>query len=618
MINTTPENRSTITPLKLNGETVSSISDKTKLDYNTETQVMYFGNLHAAFKYNSIEEEFEERHAGEIKKEQWKAKPRKKETIIDQKIQTIANKHQTKDGLRFKNISVKNSVLDLKQFSDNYLNDIVFAHFHIGGEYEGENVADKKKREEVIAKLNTFSQYFDFSEKPLGYGLLKCYAPIELTIFRNGMFSLTFHLASNVVPQPENGRPAQINHAEYLAEIGRVDYLRENCEEECSNCEKRYDCEIRPGAFLRKIKGVFSNRIIDAILSLINSLNLETRTISGDKKVRVEKHVTFQYTPPNNEPDKEKKNSTKPQVAIEIFRPYVGTYHMAKKYVDMRTRDRVKVDDYYEFMQNFAIAAARTTPEFLTDFDDPDAYFKEGRPTRDIFYYRDDIVYLTQRGWACVRFLEESEIAEIGECAKLKDWVGVERKKYEKLRIYRLEVIENILIVIQVIQSGVILARNLQRELNNSGRKLMIDMLDYRNKNIFKRFYERIKNGDPLKKYIRFLHRLRIHSTSNDIYLNLPAFVKSLTARLAVQRLIRLTSFSETVENTRKSFENYNAFFVKFSQQTQQSSLSWVKVSLVAVIVLGTLQLFNINISCSDLVDLFTGLWHRIKCFLIG
>jgi len=529
-----------------------------EVNFNTETQITFFGNLNAAFKYDSIENEYY--HKLKNIKEFFTTK----ETISRDIHCDINNYNNQNLTMTFEYQCVKDTEINLLQYADNYLNDIIYGHFHC-------RLKSKKLKAYQRRNLN-----FALMDSPLKLTNIKSFAPIELTIFRNGLYCCMFHFGSIIKRDHENVDETGFSFEQYLDSINRVDYLREDENYTAKPFTVKADADlykdktVKPGNLIRITNRIFSVSIVHDILNLLNHLELDVRSISDEFNNDQITKSEFYYAKPK---PKGSKPIQKKGIETNIYRPFVGTYYIL---------DKANKYNYNEIpkMENFAIAAARTTPEFLSVFKKPDKYLFEGNPTRDIFSTRNDIVYISQRGWCCIQYLSKLELNDLME--------GTDKNR--KFKLYRLEVIDNVTNCAQIIVSGVIAARNLQRVLNNHGRTLMIEMMDYRNRSVF---YKLIKRRS-MSRYIKFLHRLRIHSTSNEIYLNLSAYVKSYTAKAAAKRLIKTTSFQETVNNTRESFNNYNAFFVQFNQQTQRKNLILVFVTLFFTIIIGILNLkFN-------------------------
>lgn len=481
-------------------------------------------------------------------------------------------------GINFEYQPIKNSIIDRKQFADNYLNDVIYAHFHCG---EGKrfkalfyrHLLSKIKKHMKTSKFEGKKNPFVLLDKALGdENDLSCFAPIEITIFRNGMFSVIFHLGSNVVDQPEK-KSREVSYENYLEYIKRPDYLIEDHDE--------YGNDITPGLLIEAVAREFALEIVPQIIDFLNHLQLKTRSWGESNKKYNILPREYIYIPSLFPEDSSlsietlselnrKYNYWEGEKRIYIFRPYLSTYHVVPPNSEPGHTNKMK---------RFAIAAARAIPEIYADEKfDTSRYLRHGQPVKQDYIPRNEIIYLSQRGWSVVRFKREPP-------------PEISNKAPGANRIFRTEIIETITIGIHIVVSASISARNLQREINNKGRSKMVAMLDFGEKSAFKRFLLCHEKYGIIRDFTRFLHRMRIHATSHDLFLNIPAYIKGNTARATIERLIEIVNLTTTVQKTKDTLTSYQAFLEKFNQQAQQSNLVMVAVSLIVMVVIGLVQI---------------------------
>jgi hypothetical protein len=251
-------------------------------------------------------------------------------------------------------------------------------------------------------------------------------------------------------------------------------------------------------------------------------------------------------------------------IEIDLHRPYVGTYHHSKKIKKNRNDGRKKLED----IQRFAIAAARTTPEYYDDFKYPGKYLSQSTPPRNIVYPFDDIIYFSRRGFSIIRFVDDD--------------IKIDSKSSTANLIFRTAVVETIIICIMITLVTGATAKKIEEVIDEIGRTFIEEMDK-----------EKLKTRNPSEKAIKLiqdfsdaLDHLRIFLSINEVMVNIKPNLKTNSAVFAVKRLEKYNQYTEMIESAKKSLESYTALMASINNFWQVINLRWLKISVCAAGIL--------------------------------
>lgn len=429
-------------------------------------------------------------------------------------------------------------------FSQNFLEKLVPIHMHAN--------LDELTIDNFLPVKNTKPQQrsFHFVNRPLGIQKkIESYSPIELSIFRNGSLVITIRLNNE----------EEITDEEYLEAIRNPEFTKSR-----NFNHVRY----KPGYLVD-----FACKVVDEIESqladCINELGLKVVSLKSEST------KTLKIIPRSDEKESEEDHD-KGFIyrSLDQSRPYIGTIIDFKNGNDIQIVDskndeaenqkdnetnieiEPQIDDDVstitdtstivktksqlviekERILDFAIAAARTTPGFLTDFDNAEAYLLEEIPKRNIYHPGPSIVFIARRGWVCFKMEERDEIS------------------------FQIGVTEIVLLVIQAILSSVRATRRFTCEVIEEGSQVDIEF------NTGKQGKYPVKaplSGITVEKihnFTSFLARARINAPFDDMTSLISAHINTHTGIAAVHRLKELTGLDDLSNKASQTLENYGKF----------------------------------------------------------
>lgn len=443
-------------------------------------------------------------------------------------------------------------------FSDNYPERLVVSHLHVNDD----NKAIKQIKKDTKSKLDELG--FDFAQKPIGVEKLSSYSWLECTLFYNGILSVVLRLQSK-----ENNDEAKddFSASKYLDYISRPEYVR--------NLKPDPPC----GALIEAAWNIFEKLEIQ-ICNLLNSLNLDavqlSNGISNKLKVITREQACCEISEGETKYWKTKKGKTKCwktknndkiiRHCLRRSRPYIGSFIKLGK--DEDVDDAVAKDKTEEErLMRLAVACARTTPEFLNNFRNPEKYLHDTPPMRNIYYPGKCIVFIARRGWVCIQ-----------------------REERNNQEAFLLGVIEVVLFIIQATLSSVRATRRYAQELIDESKKmnkLLHDLNESKKKNKFS-FMNFSTN--KIQKCAEFVARARLSSPANDISSLMESHINTHTGIAAAIRLNQLTFHDDLKNKVNDILKNYDNFL-------EQAKHNWLNKIVNSLGTGGIIAFFGVLVT---------------------
>lgn len=581
-------------------------SNKNKINskQNIETIFIYTGNLNVIFEHIDIEEQYIDK-ARKLKEE---LTPRDAAVKVREKILTIKDVCKKNDDESItpliKYISVDESIITKNYFSEGYLDKVIYAHFH---------VEDEAAVEELIPFYKNRKKGLPFSiaSTPFAYGKdnLKCYSPIEVTIFRNGTFSIIIRCGTRIVGLTDE-KGGLINKYEYLNSIQKPEYLittseiiyrlqngeehsdrkkfedflmreyssslkKDNIKPECfiDNCQQ-LNCTdsqcFTPKYFMNFVHTAVISGLMPKLTTFFNELRLygdpllsSNAPLNDKRYFEQNRNFIFPADPDNF---KEYKQNKQNYIEVNLHRPYIGTYTQIKKPLsDKKNTDWIR----------FAVAAAKTMPEYLDHKICPENHIKEQILKSNIFYPRDDFAHFSRRGFAIIKFIEDS-IAE----------------NDSKNLIFRTAVVETILVVIETTLAAGVAAKKFEEILDQVGH----NFIKKTNENISNasNSWRTLTKKDPLDvlNFSNQLNQLRRFLSINETIINIKPNLKTHSSVQVAIQIENFNHYNEVISSAKQSLESYTSLLSTSNQFWQASSVRLVKWSILAAVALAGINIF--------------------------
>jgi hypothetical protein len=165
---------------------------------NLETIFIFTGNLNVVFDKANIEE-------------QYGGKGKTADEKIRKKILDIKKVCDDDGSPLIEYRTVSESINTQNHFSDGYLDKIIYAHFHVKGILSAEKLLPLYKNRSKKLPVVLTKKPFETNEE------LESFSPIEITIFRNGAFSIILRGEVNI------GKT--LDKVKYLKTIQKLEYI---------------------------------------------------------------------------------------------------------------------------------------------------------------------------------------------------------------------------------------------------------------------------------------------------------------------------------------------------------------------------------------------------------
>jgi hypothetical protein len=256
--------------------------------------------------------------------------------------------------------------------------------------------------------------------------------------------------------------------------------------------------------------------------------------------------------------------------------------------VDIASERPAASDDH---VSRFAIACGRTTPEFITNFVQPQEYLREGDPPRNIYHPGISIVFIGRRGWCCVN-----------------------RENAIDLRFYQ-GIVETALFVLQTQIAAVRAMRRFQREVISQGQVVGFHVYHGLGRSrtswnlpsqIGRYFNFRLKRD--ISGFAKFLANARLNSPIDDLGILLKSHLTTHTSIRAFDRIAVLTDYHQLMSQTRATLTSF-AEALRDTEQYYRDSDQMVRYWLVLIALAGLL----VNIVLGKMPTGLMGWYHLIR-----
>ncbi len=412
-------------------------------------------------------------------------------------------------------------------FREKYLENIIVDKFNLNP-----SIIFREIGAEITGTTNATDYKFSFEKLPADKEELDYSEGIECYLLKNGYFVLRVNLL-NTQNIPAFNVLQLIRHPELLS----LD-----------------SCDGRTGDLAYKLE-----KYIDIIQEKIVELARENYT--NLVKIRVK---AFSKNSDKTLRVKDKILKREDEKTIHRSRPYIGTSFSLKKL------NKSELETVLPSVKSFVVAAARTTPAFLTQFDCPGEYLN--RSNRNVYAPGKSIIYMARRGWSVFNHGDHYPLS------------------------FKLGTIECAYMVIISINSTSRLWSLFMRDINEHGSpifeelnktvKIMVARSWWQ---IWMPFYEVFNFHSKISKATSFLASARIIVPEENYSKLLEAHIMSHTARAAITRCEKLTSYLTLEQSGVKKlslFSNYlNVASTYFRSKTAQYARIGIIISLISLIM---------------------------------
>lgn len=487
--------------------------------------------------------------------------------FYDLKVKVLPVKKEQTDRFEtspFSHREVADSELSTFYFSDSFLSRWIRLHFH-----------GKPDRFDIESLLSNSG--YKLAAPPQGG--LTSYAAIECTLFENGILAVTLRVQNL----------AAVNDSDYLDSIARPEYLFSSKKQHSGKLISVVDKVLRKiepeiaftlntlhlqvihieGGAARPLRimsdleeppGRFQStnfRVGERIPTdnaeysqwqkrLSDALNREPQPIKpGETLDPMSRESLWQKGSKREKREWAQADDAPVLHFLKRSRPFVGTvvdfmgcdsaFEDAPEVNDWRTRvvrengdqKLIKPEVY-----RLAIAAARTTPQFLQSFSNLEQYWTE-TPRRDIYYPGPSIVFIGRRGWTCIK---------------------LERRSDELA--FHLGVVETVLFLLQATIASFRATRSFIEKIKDIGDEVGISL----NKKLAMGDFEKDEQlPRDIHRFTAFLARARLHAPVDDMSVLLRSYLMTHTGIAAVRRIRELLRYDEQMEHARHTLVSYAA-----------------------------------------------------------
>lgn len=372
------------------------------------------------------------------------------------------------------------------------------------------------------------------ANKNLGFSFL------EFTLFKNGILAVILRLTNKT----------DLTDSDYVNLITKSKQIK---------MTEDLTCPITKSDSMMILAGKIMKAIEDPLVDYLNQLEIEgISSITGE-----EKKITFHCTNFNKAEGRyetniisflekeEKLNSFNfYNDGKDVFHtcfitttPYIGTViDLSKRDCSLFSENKTTTRVHREREMQLALACARTTKEFLENFNDPELYLERELPRRNLYHPGPSIVFVGRRGWACI-------VRENREPTS-----------------FQLHVIEIVLLVITSILASTIYTRDFIKKITEEGDE------------IGKKFLLKLQGKEPIDNglildYTNFVSRIKLGLPQLNLGVLLSSHISAHTGIAAIRRLKYLTKHDELILSANDLVENYNSFFTSIDQYWKSKQL---------------------------------------------
>lgn len=422
--------------------------------------------------------------------------------------------------------------------SSNFMGELILGHFHIDPS-------------EIDHKKTNFARNFSYAKNFLDSdqnNLHTSIAPIECTLFRNGYLSVIVRLRNDV----------DISFAHVLEYIKHPELVRHNFN--ATQHDDPVAGSLRSGVLINSIwkEMQFIETVIAEEISKwkIEGVNFQT----GEWKSLRSDEINNSFS---------EMNRPTPYVGLLFQLP---NYSISNNFAEDSSQDDSPENKIISrtTLKRFIIAAGRTTPSFLDDFNDPNGYLSE--ENRNVYGQGNSIIFIGLRGWCSFDFKEQNPHA------------------------FRLGVIETTHFVITAIRTSALARRRFCELVHHQGTAIFQELNNCINRMVRSGLWVRFAGffwtpldfKENVAKATSFLARARLVSPCEDMASLLEAHLTSQTSQVALKRCSQLTGLSTLAGTARDLIASYSSFLKTSADYLTVKTLQVGQLAfVVALIALG-------------------------------